>query len=453
MIRLGENETMYFELSVAEIWLVVFDMVGFLILIIKKRLFRDCGKWWKWVLLPIWITISVMWSLNVTRGLLTVGVMWAIVMVIYVVWNLRDMLDEEFRRKWWKWFLGSTLVVCVWCIVQCVMDLAGVSQECTLLCDGCTYRMFGFPHPNGFAIEPQFMGNLLLAPIMAIVWLYVKRTGVKTTTGSCSVCSKFLLFCFFVTTAILFLTFSRGAIYAFVMGMCFLSGYEVMRSKKKQRGEMWQRMGVVWGVTVLAFVGALVTQGAMAEASPTNDTFGDGVAKVLNHLSLGIIKVRGADKTEVEVVEKPVENSVENDEKEEKKEEAVFDGYVAESTDTRMRLTGAAVKIWSGDFRTALIGVGIGGAGQVLYNNGLSPAPREIVQNEYASLLLETGLVGVVLLVVLVVLVIRVVARMGRGNEMILSLLVAYGVSLVFFSGLPNALQIYLMPIILMVMM
>ena len=177
--------------------------------------------------------------------------MWCVVMAAYAIWTLRDMFDARFRERWLRWFLGSTLVVCAWCVVQCVLDLAGVSQSCSLLCDGCTYRMFGFPHPNGFAIEPQFMGNLLLAPAMTSAWLFVMkhnkrkrerersrdshfhngsgglalifqyqilvRDRCKNDNGSHSLCSRFLLLCFFIIVATLFLTFSRGAIYAFLV--------------------------------------------------------------------------------------------------------------------------------------------------------------------------------------------------------------------------------------------
>ena len=204
----------------------------------------------------------------------------------------------------------------------------------------------------------------------------------------------------------------------------------------------------------------------MAQVSPTNDTYATGVAKVLNHLSLGVIDVRGNSSEEGASLEK-IEASEseetealesvktegksgkkENDDKEKGPEEAIFDGYVAESTDTRLKLTGAAVEVWKKDSATVLFGVGLGGAGQALYVNGLSPAPKEIVQNEYASLLLETGIVGIVLLILTMVLIIRVVIK-SRLAPMMLALIVAYAITLLFFSGLPNALQIYLLPALL----
>ena len=130
----------------------------------------------------------------------------------------------------------------------------------------------------------------------------------------------------------------------------------------------------------------------------------------------------------------------------------MFDGYVEESTETRLRLSKAALEIWSQNPTRMLIGVGLGGAGQALYDNNLSPAPKEIVQNEYISLLLETGLVGVSLFMLTIVLLLIAAWRRKTVRAAVLSLLVAYGVSICFFSGLPNALQIYLLPVVIMML-
>ena len=203
----------------------------------------------------------------------------------------------------------------------------------------------------------------------------------------------------------------------------------------------------------------------MAAVSPTNDTYVTGVTKVLNHLSLGIIDVRDkkseemqaleseiteeeSDGGEILIVEKPVENLVEN--RDENAE--VFDGYVAESTETRLRLSGVAIGVWQGDFTTMMFGVGLGGAGQALYKADLSPSPKEIVQNQYVSLLLETGILGIILLIFTVGLILRALIKMEDG-VMIIALVIAYGVSLCFFAGLPNALHVYLLPVTMVVLM
>ena len=503
VIGLGSSESMNFELSLPLVWLVLFDVVGLMTLIRERVLFAGLKVkwWWAWLLFPVWVSLSIVWSLNPVRGVLTAGILWLLCFAGYVMWALRKWWDASFRAVWWQWFLGSALFACAWCVVQCVLDLVGVSQDYSLMCDGCTYHMFGFPHPNGFAIEPQFMGNLLLAPAIAAAWLCIEkqtkrklerehsrdshfhngsgglalvfqyqllaRDRCKNDNGSCSLCSRFLLVCFFILTATLFLAFSRGAIYAFIVGMLFMSGFVVFGASKRERGVLWKRVGVVWGLVVLSFVLVLNVQGLMAEVGPTSDTYYDGVAKVLNHLSLGIIDIKGGEavqdgeeigntegelrEDEFVLVEKSVENSGEKVVENSEKEEPVFEGYVAESTDTRVRLSGAAVQVWSQNASNMLLGVGLGGAGFALYNKGLSPAPKEIVQNEYASLLLETGLIGVSLFVLTMLLVVRVVWESPM-RVMLFALLVAYGISLMFFSGLPNALHIYLLPMLMLVL-
>ena len=234
---------------------------------------------------------------------------------------------------------------------------------------------------------------------------------------------------------------------------------------------------------VVAFLFTLNVQGIMAAVSPTNDTYQSGVAKVLNHLSLGIIDVRekkvengenrqaneaetdGGDESEIEIekndeTEKAEEDGTETNEykkleaevderawliKKQEENLAVFDGYVEGSTDTRIRLSNAAGEVWAKNPTTVWFGVGIGGAGEALYQNGLSPAPKEIIQNEYMSLLLETGLVGISLFVLTMIMVFRTLWRSSQ-KIMLVGLLIAYGATLLFFSGLPNALHIYLIP-------
>ena len=499
VISLGSGESMNFELSVPLLWLVVFDVAAFSQMVIEKKLFKGLRGKWVWLLFPVFVTLSLIWSLNRVRGILTVGIMWLLVFAGYAMWSFREIFDAEFRAKWLKWLLGSTLFVCGWCLLQCVLDLVGVSRDYSLMCAGCTYQMFGFPHPNGFAIEPQFMGNLLLAPAMVAIVLYLKKQNnkklehkkhepvvvlttvtdedlvlkyqaesdfavVKTTPRECS-SSNFILFCFFVIITSLFLTFSRGAIYAFTVGLCFMTGYLLV--KKKNRMLFAKRMGVIWLIVAGAFLFTLNLQGVMAAVSPTNDTYMSGVAKVLNHLSLGIIDIRGSSEdsggndiemtknTEV-ITKKQGEQLVENyvEKFEEKVVEnsdstqSVFDGYVAESTEVRMQLTHFSLRAWSGNVSTVFVGSGIGGAGVKLFNDGLTDSPKEIVQNEYASLLLETGLIGISLFALMLVLIVRIVLK-NPMRIMILGLLVAYGVSLLFFSGFANALHIYLLPMVL----
>ena len=470
VIRLGGDETMNFELSLPLLWLMSFGVLSVVMLIRERRMMGLVRKW-KFLLFPLFVTLSVVWSANVVRGLLTGAVMWLIVVAVVSFILLKDLVrDEKFVRNFWRWFFGSALVVCGWCVVQCILDVAGVPRECTLMCAGCGARMFGFPHPNGFAIEPQFMGNLLLAPAIMSAWLVIRKrtnrklelepsrvrvfynrsgglapklqfprssvTVVKNTSGSGCLGSNFLLVCFFVFSSTLFLTFSRGAIYAFIVAMIFMVVYMGVRQKSF-------KVLKVFVVVAVAFAFTLNLQGVMAQVGPTNDTYASGVAKVLNHLSLGVIDIRVRDGSNAGAVSEET-IMISN--------EAVFDGYVEESTEIRKMMTRNASTVWKRDFKTVMFGVGIGGAGRAMYEAGLIGSPKEIVQNEYASLLLEVGLTGVVLAFVMLILIVRAVIRNPTAS-VILSLLIAYGVSLMFFAGLPNALQVYLMPGILYIVL
>ncbi len=431
IISFGKNESMNFEISLPLIWLVVFDVLAFVILV-KKKLWQKILEKWQWLLLPIFMSFSVLWSPNLVRGILTIGILWLIYFAVFTFVILKKEIEfpKNFKKNFWKVFFGSSLAICAWCVLQCILDVAGVPRDCTLMCRGCVSQAFGFPHPNGFAIEPQFMGNLLLAPIIMSSCLYTKTKTIPisdTLKGARpSLRSSIGVVLVFIFTVTLFLTFSRGAIYACVVALIFFTVWQVVSTKK------WKAM-LLWPVVLLAFLFTLNLQGIFAEVGPTNDTYASGVAKVLNHLSLGIIDVR-AKETQAPSSEQ--------------KNEADFDGYVEESTEVRKKLTQNAIKVWSQDFKTTVFGVGLGGAGEALYNAKLTGSPKEIVQNEYASLLLEIGIVGILLVILTVVLVARIIIK-TPANIALATLLVAYGITLCFFSGLPNVLHIYLLPALL----
>ena len=450
LISFGSNESMHFEISLPIIWLVVFDVVS-LVLVIKRKLVLEAFSKWRYFIFPIVATFSLIWSANRIRGLLTIGVLWLIFFAMLSFYLLREEFKEKnFWRNLWRVFIGSSLVVVAWCLIQCILDVMGVPRENTLMCEGCVSTTFGFPHPNGFAIEPQFMGNLLLAPTI--------MTGIFWFNNH----SKKMLALLFVLLFGVFLTFSRGAIYALIVAMIFFTAMKIVETKKA-------KALLIWPVIILSFVFTLNVQGMLAAVSPTDDTYFSGISKVLNHLSLGIIDFRTKDSGEVGavvkgnvVLEDPAEylppdpNALIHEEerlKEEAGEEVTnkrssFDGYVEDSTNIRMQLTGAAMKTWVKNPVTILFGVGIGGAGQAMYDASNVDWPKEIVQNEYASLLLETGLIGTIALVITGVMVLKQLKK-SKQFGLTLTVLVGYGITLLFFAGLPNVIHLYLIPAIM----
>lgn len=420
VIALGATDSMNLELSLPLIWLVIFNIVSG-ITMIKTRPKID-----KKVLLvfiaPLFITLSILWSKNPIRGVLTTGILWLIVFAIINFHCLyKDTIKDasNFSRTMLKSIFIPSIFICLWCWIQCALDLNGIAQNQSLMCNGCTTKMFGFPHPNGFAIEPQFMGNLLLFPVLLAIYLLFKNNKNITL---------WILASFFTST--LFLTFSRGAIYSFAVAFIFLLAFYIAKQKSVKPFK------IVF-VPLFAFIFSLNAQGIFAELSHTNDTYISGISKALNHLSLGIININAEDN------DGATRNTIQTQSRQENNE-SVFNGYIEESTNVRINLTNSALEVWQESPWRILFGVGIGGAGTALYESQKTDTPKEIVQNEYINLLLEIGIVGVLILIIILFLIFRTASR--TVDIFFFAIIIAYGLSLLFFSGLPNALHIYLLP-------
>lgn len=515
LISLGGNATMNFELSLPLILLVLFDVTAFLSLVVLVH--SKCTnsisdrKFFLFALFPLYATLSIFWSANPTRAILTAGVLWLTFFAAFAIIYISPLLDPS--KSLWKNLIFSlfisTIVVCIFCWVQCLLDVLNVSLEITLLCPGCTYHTFGFPHPSGFAIEPQFMGNLLLAPtLLSLYFLTFSRNKVdkmgaasskvsfkrpSATNGEREECCSArndgpkrtrlekrqalaCLVCAILFSSTLFLTLSRGAIYAYAVALFILFIFALIRHQK------WPYLIII---PVATFFLTLTAQGIFSAVSPTSDTFVSGTTKILHQLSLGIIDLRpqkaeASDSTPVTSVEKPVENSQteprsdsapaspSTSETSPASEDSQFDGYIPESTNTRLKLNSVALETWSSSPYYVFFGVGLGGAGVAMSNTfpeNEYAVPDAIVQNEGISLLLELGLCGIAL----VLLAFALAFIPGKYLKFLylspaevspeassfwqfpilpffLSLIVAYLITLNFFSGLPNALHIYLLP-------
>lgn len=429
IIPLGSTESMNLELSLPLIWILVISLFGLFRL---PKLLKAVPKpiLVALAIIPCYTTFSIVWSNNPLRTVLTVGILWCILLTILTfIEQLRGLKKPErkiFFAKMRDIFLQTAVLVAIFAWVQCILDVCGVAREYTLLCEGCTYAYFGFPHPNAFAIEPQFFGNLLLAPALLTYYSLLENKIEKSQVKIYKGIAVFL-------TTTLFFSFSRGAIYAFLIGVAGLVIYKVYK-----KGFRYLKLV---GLCVATFILALFAQGMFSQVSPTTDTFLSGVTKAVHHLSLGVVDLREkgepvisaeTETTEITEVVAP--------------EEPVFDGYVAESTEVRLNLNSVALDVWNDRPKTLLFGTGLGGAGVEAYAKYPElGTEKQIIQNEYLSLLLELGLIGVALILGVLIYLVKTL-RPWRFPYLVV-LVVMYGVSLLFFSGLPNALHIYLLPL------
>ena len=406
VIKLGANETMNFELSLPLIWLAVF---GILSLRKIRLIWKKLGKYaMAWLLFVIFATISVIWSLNLLRGILTAGIGWLILLsVLNIIYCIRPTLKQS--KKLLNIHVYAGVATGILCLAQCFLDVFGVDRAATGLCAGCTYQAIGFPHPNGLAIEPQFMGNLLILPaLLSLLFLY---DNIKSNKSNYKIGASLALTFFLIM--VLFITFSRGAIYSFMLGVICLIAYACVKLHK---------FSTLWALPLIvaAFCGGLLCQGLLAQLSPTNENFQQGITRSIEQMSLGVIDF------EEEIVA-----------------DSNFNGYIEESTEIRLSLNEAALTAWK---IRPIFGVGLGGAGTAIHSIEPSLSSKEIIQNELFQILLELGIVGVGFVIILLIATIRTAAKnKTKSLACFVCLLIMYGASMMFFSGLPNVLHIYLM--------
>ena len=412
VISLGADGTMNYELSIALIYVVVLAMVGLPTTWRHRRKLVANKAAVVIGLFTLWSSVTSLWSANLTRGILTSGILWCLCLISWaVIAERQKIIDILPYLK--KVLIASSVVACLLALLQMVLGTYIESREVIGLCAGCVASQFGFVRPNLFAIEPQFLGSLLLAPTLIVYHQLI--TKKRNWTNS-------LVFIPLAMT--LGLTLSRGAIYACALGMAVM--WFVVNKR-------WLNKLATIDLIIVAAVGCLCIQGGLAAINPRiSETFLGAISKSVNHLSLGVIDL-GLD----EQTKEPVNDSTV------KENEPVFDGYVAESTDVRVNLTKVALTAWSNQtLAHKLFGTGLGSSGMVMAKQTGSDYQKEIVQNEYVEILLERGVVGFVLFMSTIATIAASVSI--RKKRWLRAILIAYLAQWCFFSGLPNALHIYL---------
>lgn len=405
---------MNYELSLTLIYVVILAIVGLPRVWHYRSELRQSRLVWPASVFVGWSGLCVIWSDNRTRGLLTFAV-YATLYLVFLALVAERRLLCQLLPKLVRVAIRATASACLLAIIQIILGTFIVTNRHALgLCAGCVAGQFGFIRPNLLAIEPQFLGSLLLAPLLYITYLILREKH--------DYAKQPLLLVLMLTT--LWLTLSRGAIYAYLASLVVM----ILLVRK------WRRMLAVVGSVALSLVICLICQGALASANSRIDSsFTQAVSTSLNHLSMGIIRLPYQRKSPTSLPSIPREHD----------KQPAYRGYVAESTNVRLSLTKTALAAWrSNRLGQQLFGTGLGSAGIVLARQTGSQYQKEIVQNEFVEVLLERGLVGLALLGGLVVLYGRLCFQ--RRDYLALAILVAYLTQWCFFSGLPNALHIYL---------
>lgn len=420
LLRLGQNATMHFELSLTLVYITILALVGLpSVWRARKQLIRNKVTYVV-VAFCAMALLSTLWTENVVRGLLTSGVMGALILIfLAAVAEVRKI--KHIVPALAKLFVMSASVMAIFAIVQFFAGIWFVRDE-TLLCAGCVAQQLGFVRPNVFTIEPQFLGSLFIVPALIMFrYVLIKPRNIL------------VLAVLLLITVALFLTLSRGAIFAFGAGIILLLA---IHYRQVQRG-------IIGSFLLVAALAISVTlQGIAASISPkVTDTFAGAVSSSIDQLSLGLIDIPVDDgPVGAEQPKFPQDNT--------KPAGPRFDGYIAESTTTRLELSKLAIQTWTDSPGSIVAGTGLGSAGVAI--NEMFPRQihtREIVQNEYIEILLETGIIGLALFIGML----GGLFYMTRDTKWLWALIIPFLLQWNFFSGYPNALHIYLIFIIMVV--
>jgi len=413
---------------------------------------------------PFFVTINSIGSPNFLRAILTSGVIWCICLSLLTILQNISQYKTQIGKSFNKNLLIASTLASAFCWFQSILDIAGIPREATFLCKGCTSTVFGFPHPNGFAIEPQFMANLLLAPIFLSLFYLLERpkkhsNKLNSDPYPASKLGHFLrlsLPLFLVAT--LYLTLSRGAIFSFWVSVFVLFIYQIVKLIKQKYciREILFRQPLIFSVVVfLPLFFTLSAQGLFTELGPTSHTFFDGVSTSVSQLSLGRIDLakvfhKTNENNKTHESNRPHLSDLNTDAAASVQKTPQFTSYIEESTNIRLNLNRLALSSWRTSLRRMLAGVGLGAAGLTLYQEFPElGSPKEIIQNEYLSILYEQGICGVIMIICVAILFVLTYKLHNKNHEKtsiygrILAL--SFALTLCFFSGLPNALHIYLL--------
>ena len=484
VIPLFSTESSNYEFSLPLLWLLlmgVLSMPNFLAdlcnLITKKTPLTKVPVQIPLILssIPLYFSLTLLWSSNKLRGLMTAGIIWCLYLSLLTFY--KNIILKKTPLSLEKPFLLGATLASGFCWLQAILNTLNIPGDRILLCLGCTNLSFGFPHPNGFAIEPQFMGNLLLAPAIFLVFKVIHPKNHQTRKTKI----LYLTLAGFIIST-LFLIFSRGATYSFFLAIAVIFLYEIFHTKKKLLAA-----SKIISLILLPLIFVTLAQGLMSELGPTSDTFLGGVSRSLSQMTLGRIKIPRPeaknpsttsnessslspnDNTNTNASTNTSANPISN--------APLFDGYITESTDIRVKLSKMGLQLALSHPGQFFFGSGLGSSGVALYQAFPElGSTKEITQNEYVAILVETGFIGILIIFCSSTCVIYLCYSRQKSLEQsskqsskqsikksnftslissitpaklyFASLILAYVTSVCFFSGLPNALHIYLVPIL-----
>ncbi|MBM2820667.1 MAG: O-antigen polymerase [Candidatus Berkelbacteria bacterium] len=305
-----------------------------------------------------------------TRGLMVLFFILFTILLSVLAVNM--LSDKEQLKKTLIVLFASSFIVGVFGLFQFGGDTVGLPQSLTLLKQGYTKVVFGFPRVQAFSMEPLYLANYLLIPIFVGIALFFNKTGPVPRWTLAGLLALLIL--------IFVLTVSRGGYLGFI-GAFAVSAILMFRQVLT-----WKN--ILIGLLTIVVVGYGVAFAlSKGDYRATNEFIG--------HVTLGDLN-RG------------------------------------ESIQGRLATFRRAMQAY---VESPIIGVGIGNYGpwNKFYPDATPKIGWDIVNNQYIELLAETGIVGVSAFgLIIIVLIWRTFSALKKAKDIFLkSVLIGFFAALV----------------------
>lgn len=326
------------------------------LLLVRRAFFRANTLYLFMIMFIIWIAILMPASINFGYAL------------NYFVFNLFVVLlaisiSLILKKDYLKPIIIATLIIATlisaFCIYQYIGDVMGLSVNLTGLTALYTKSTFGFPRIQGFSYEPLQLASYMLFPFSIVMVLSLVKNKIMKSSVSLILLVSY--------SFIIFLTLSRGGIYALVL----VTIIAIFSAALKKYSHLRQIAPTVMAVA-LGFMLSLVFVNFIKK-SPSSFTNGKQGASAYVEHAMNITSDRG---------------------------------------DTRARSRKIALDVLGSDLRTNILGIGPGQYSAYVQSR-LYNAESPYLNNLTLSLYLETGIVGLLLVVIIFVGIVGASAKIA----------------------------------------
>jgi len=294
-----------------------------------------------------WIALIIPVSINLNRAF---SVFVFVLFAVVTAYCISLIFRKEYIRPIVSAMFFASAIVVTFGIYQYLGDIFNLPPEYTGLRDRYTWKVFGFPRIQAFSLEPLYMAAFLLLPFSyAVVQLLSKKSFYRNNA---------LILIILINSFAIFMSVSRGGIYAMILSSVFISLFLLFRKKTSL-------------VKIIKLAIMILISFVLSIA-------------IINYLN------------------KPASSFTEG-----KRGTSAFVDQLQNTSvgegDERSAARKKALSILNENKSSFIFGIGPGQFGPYVQNNSTSTYGWTIVNNLTIELLLETGVVGLLLITVFII--------------------------------------------------